>query len=141
MVRKKVFVSYDHENDRQYRHMLEEWNTNPDFEFCFSNLSPNEVKKENIMHAKEVITGKIKETDYMFVITGRDANKVNKFHEDIGYRNWQNFEIAVSKANNKKLAGIKLDKKFESPEEIVGCGVKSAMSFTKEAILKALKDA
>jgi hypothetical protein len=104
-------------------------------------IHPNEVKKEDIMHAKEVITSKIKETDYTFVITGKDANKENKFHEDIGYRNWQNFEIAVSKASNKKLAGIKLDKKFESPEEIVGCGVKSAMSFTKEAILKALKDA
>ncbi len=46
MVKKKVFVCYDQNNDQQYKHMLEEWNTNPDFEFCFNNLSLNEVKKD-----------------------------------------------------------------------------------------------
>lgn len=141
MVKKKVFVSFDHDNDRQYRNLLEEWNANEEFEFCFNNLSPNEIKKEDIPRVKEALANKICQTTYTFVIIGKDSNKESKHKEDIGFRNWQNFEIAASKTNKNKLVGIKLDKKFDSPDELVGCGTKCAMTFTKEAIMKALKDA
>ncbi|WP_321437927.1 TIR domain-containing protein [uncultured Bacteroides sp.] len=140
MVKKKVFVSFDHDNDRQYKNLLEEWNTNSDFEFCFNSLSPNEIKKEDIPRVKNTLTSKINQTSYTFVIIGKEANKESKYQEEIGFRNWQNFEVAMSKANKNKLIGVKLDKKFESPDELVGCGAKCIMSFTEEAILKALKD-
>ena len=58
MVKKKVFVSFDHDNDRQYRNLLEEWNANSEFEFCFNNLSPNEIKKEDIPKVKDALTRK-----------------------------------------------------------------------------------
>jgi len=140
MVKKKVFVSFDHDNDRQYKKLLEEWNTNSDFEFCFNSLSPNEIKKEDIPRVKNTLASKINQTSYTFVIIGKEANKESKYQEEIGFRNWQNFEVAMSKANKNKLIGVKLDKKFESPDELVGCGAKCIMSFTEEAILKALKD-
>lgn len=141
MVKKKVFVCYDQNNDQQYKHMLEEWNTNPDFEFCFNNLSLNEVKKDDILRVKDALTSKISQATYTLVIIGKDANKESKHYAEIGYKNWTNFEIAQSKTNKNKLVGVKLDKKFESPDELVGCGAKCAMSFTEDAILKALKEA
>jgi hypothetical protein len=141
MVKKKVFVSYDHDNDREYRHLLEEWNINPDFEFCFNNQSPNEIKKEDIPRVKDALTDKINQASHVFVIIGKEANKENKYKEEIGYKNWQNFEVAKSKAGKKKLVCVKLDKKFESPDELADCGSKCVMTFTQEAILKALKDA
>ncbi|WP_321519238.1 TIR domain-containing protein [uncultured Bacteroides sp.] len=140
MVKKKVFVSFDHDNDRQYRNLLEEWNANSEFEFCFNNLSPNEIKKEDIPKVKDALTRKISQADYTFVIIGKEANKESKHHAEIGYKNWQNFEVAQSKAYKNKLVGVKLDKKFESPDELVGCGAKCAMSFTEDIILKALKE-
>jgi len=140
MVKKKVFVSFDHDNDRQYKNLLEEWNKDSDFEFYFNNLSPNEIKKEDIPRVKNTLASKISQTTYTFVIIGKEANKESKHQAEIGYKNWQNFEIAMSKANKNKLVGIKLDKKFESPDELVGCGAKCTMSFTQEAIFKVLKE-
>ena len=58
----------------------------------------------------------------------------------IGYKNWINFEIAKSKANQNKLVVVKLDKLYESPDELLGVGAKWAMSFTQEAIIKALNE-
>lgn len=141
MVKKKVFVSFDHDNDREYKHLLQEWNDNPEFEFGFSTLSPSEIKKEDVPRMKEALATQISKAAYTFVIVGKESNKESKLQEDIGYRNWQNFEIALSKSLKHKLAGIKLDKKFDSPDELVGCGIKCAMSFTREEVLKALKEA
>lgn len=32
---KKVFVSYDHSEDAHYKHLMQAWNANPDFDFEF----------------------------------------------------------------------------------------------------------
>ena len=57
----------------------------------------------------------------------------------IGYKNWQNFEIAKSKENGNKIIAIKIDKSFESPEELLESGASWAYSFEIEAIMKAVK--
>jgi len=52
-----------------------------------------------------------------------------------------NFEIAKSKEHKNKLIGVKLDKSYTSPDELLGASATWAMSFTRDAVIKALKDA
>lgn len=141
MAKKKVFVSFDYDNDKHYKYLLQAWDANPDFEFCFSDLSSTEIKTDDISRVKAGLTAKINQATYTLVIVGKEANKRHKDSVQIGYKNWQNFEIAKSKANKNKLVGVKISSSYDSPEELLGCSAKWAMSFTQEAILKALKEA
>lgn len=141
MAKKKVFVSFDYDNDKIYKYLLEAWDANPDFDFYFSDLSSTEIKTDDISRVKAGLTTKINQATYTLVIIGKEANKRHKDSALIGYKNWQNFEIARSKSNNNKLVGVKIDSSYDSPEELLGCGAKWAMSFKQEAIIKALKEA
>lgn len=141
MAKKKVFVSFDYDNDKQYKRLLEAWDANPDFDFNFSDLSSTEIKTDDISRVKAGLTTKINQATYTLVIIGQEANKKHKDSASIGYKNWQNFEIARSKSNNNKLVGVKIDFSYESPEELLGSGAKWAMSFNQKAIIKALKEA
>ena len=39
MAKKKIFVSYDYDNDRHYKNLLLAWDTNRVFDFGFSDQS------------------------------------------------------------------------------------------------------
>ena len=136
---KKVFVSFDYENDKHYKFLLEAWNKNKDFDFSFRDFSSKEIKTEDISRVKAGLTTKINQATTTLVIIGKEANKLHTDYKEIGYRNWQNFEIARSKDANNSLVAVKIDKDYESPEEILGAGASWAMSFTEDAIIKALK--
>jgi len=75
------------------------------------------------------------------VIIGKYANTKHKDSDEIGYRNWINFEIAKSVESGNKIVAVKIDKSYNSPEEIYGSGASWAMSFTQDAIIKALDEA
>lgn len=139
MAKKKVFVSFDYENDKRYKFLMQAWDANPEFEFTFSDHSSGEINSNNISVVKAGLTKKINSATHTFVIVGKEANKQHKDHKLIGFRNWINFEINRSKANNNKLLAIKLDKSYESPDELKGVGAEWAMSFTQKAIIDALK--
>jgi hypothetical protein len=62
-------------------------------------------------------------------------------YREIRYRNWINFEIAKSKLNGNKLAAFKIDKNYKSPEELLGAGATWAISFTRDAVIKAVNEA
>ena len=141
MAKKKVFVSFDYENDRYYKFLLQAWDANPNFEFSFSDLSSQEIQSWDISRIKAALTKKLKEATYTLVIVGKEANKRHKDYKKIGYKNWLNFEIAKSKENSNKLVAVKINKEYESPEELLNSGASWAMSFTQEAIIKALNEA
>lgn len=138
MAKKTVFVSFDYENDRRYKYLMEAWDAHSGFEFYFSDRSSGEINSWNIPTIKAALTRKIKSARYTFVIVGKEANKLHKYWREIGHRNWINFEIYQSKLNNNKLVAIKLDARYESPEELLGSGAVWARSFTKDSILRAL---
>ena len=75
------------------------------------------------------------------VIVGKYANTQHKDYKEIGYKNWINFETAKSKSNKNKLVAIKINKDYSSPDELLGAGAEWAMSFTRDAIIKALEAA
>lgn len=141
MAKKIVCVSFDYENDRPYKNLLEAWDANPNFQFTFADVTPSEIKSNDISRIKAVLTSKINSATYTLVIIGKEANKLHKDRKEIGYRNWINFEIARSKANKNKLVAVKLDKSYESPDEMMNAGAKWAMSFTQDSILNALNQA
>jgi len=118
MARKKVFVSFDYEDDKHYKYLLEAWDANDDFDFVFSDKTPTEINSENVGHLKAGLTSKIKEATHTLVIVGKEANKRHKDHALIGYRNWINFEIAKSIELGKKLAAVRLESDYELPDEI-----------------------
>ncbi|MEH6891575.1 TIR domain-containing protein [Bacillus sp. JJ864] len=140
MAKKKVFVSFDYENDKSYKYLLEAWDANSDFEFTFDDRSSGEINSWSIPVVKGALTKKINSATYTFVIVGKEANKQHKDHKEIGFKNWINFEVNRSKANKNKLLAIKLDKSYESPDELLNAGASWAYSFTKDAIMTALKN-
>ncbi|MBE7661529.1 hypothetical protein G1K77_13370 [Tenacibaculum finnmarkense] len=141
MAKKKVIICFDYENDRHYRNLLNAWDANSDFEFSFNDITPNEIQSWNIPTVKGELTKKINQATYTLVLIGKEANKKHKDSVEIGYKNWQNFEISRSKTNRNKLVAIKLEYTNDSPDEIYGSGASWAYSFTKDAIIKALDEA
>lgn len=141
MAKKKVFVSFDYENDRRYKNLLEAWDANDKFEFCFNDHSSGEVQTNDISRVKAALTTKINQATHTLIIVGKHANTQHRDHKEIGYKNWINFEIAKSKSNKNKLVGIKIESTNISPDELIGSGAKWAMSFTQNAIIKALEEA
>ena len=141
MAKKKVFVSFDYENDKRYKYLLEAWDANPDFEFVFSDATPKEIDSKNVGRVKAALTAKINNATYTLVIVGKEANKRHKDYKLIGFENWINFEVHQSKLNRNKIAAIKLDRSYETPTELLGVGASWAMSFNEPAIIKALNNA
>ncbi len=138
---KKVFVSFDYDKDRNYKYLLNAWDKNDKFDFSFADHSSQEIDSEEISRVKAALTRKINSADITLVIIGKDANKKHPDSEEIGYKNWINFEIAKSKNNENSLVGVKLSSTYTSPDEILNAGASWAMSFTEENIIKALKNA
>lgn len=141
MSKKKVCISYDHENDKHYRYLLEAWDANPQFDFEFNNETPKEINSNNISRVKAGLTTKIQDASYLLVIVGEYANQRHPDYQLIGNRNWINWEIAKAKELGKKIVGVKLASANDSPDELYGCGAKWAMSFKQDAIIKALESA
>lgn len=141
MAKKKVIVSFDWDNDKHYKYLLEAWDANPDFDFAFNDKTPDEIDSTNIGRIKAALTAKINSATHTLVIVGKEANKTHRHSKLIGFKNWINFEIYQSKQNRNKIATVKIDKSYESPDELIGAGASWAMSFTEDAIIKALNEA
>jgi hypothetical protein len=87
MSRRKVFVSFDYENDRRYKFLLEAWNANPNFEFVFADRTPDEIQTSDIGCIKAGLTAKINQSTYTLVIVGKYANTQHGNWRKIGFKN------------------------------------------------------
>ena len=141
MAKKKIFVSFDWDNDKHYRFLLSAWDANGDFEFSFSDQTSTEIKSDDIPRVKAALTTKINKATGTIVIVGAEANMEHEDSEEIGYTNWLSFEIARSKANGNRLIAVKLDRSYEAPDELYNAGATWALSFTEEAIVAAVEKA
>jgi hypothetical protein len=136
-----VFVSFDYENDRRYKFLLEAWHSNPLFKFTFQDGSSGEINSFNVGRIKAGLTAKINTATHTLVIVGRYANLPHRNRSLIGSKNWINFEIKQSKANRNKLVAVKLDRSYEPPDELIGSSAAWTMSFNEAAIIEALRRA
>jgi hypothetical protein len=137
----KVFVSFDYTDDKHYRYLLQAWHENPKFQFVFDDTTSDEINSVNVGRIKAALTLKIKESTHILVIVGKNANTPHRNRGLIGYKNWINFEINQAKNLGKRIAVVKLDRTYESPDELTGARVSWALSFTEENIIKALNEA
>lgn len=141
MVKKKVCISFDYENDKEYKNLLSAWDANSNFEFAFNDLTPTEINSDDYSRVKAVITKRINSADYLLVIVGKHANEEHPRKNEIGYKNWLSWEINKAKELGKKLVAVKIKSSNKLPKVLLGQGVSLARSFKKEAIIKALNEA
>lgn len=137
---KKVFVSFDYDNDKHYYYLLKGWDANKSFKFHFSDYTSKEIKSDSVRVVKQKLSQKINEADYVLVIIGKHSNDIHADRKEIGYRNWQNYEIAKSAELGKKVIAVKIDRTYDSPIEIYGIGASWAQSFKEDSITKALEN-
>lgn len=138
MATKKVCVSFDYENDRNYYYLLEAWNKNPNVEFHINDCTPREIQSESVSTIKQVLSKKIGEANYMIAIIGKHSNEKHPDSQEIGYKNWQAYEIDKNAEKSKKLVVVKLDKSYDVPDEAYGQGAEWVNSFNLNDILSAL---
>lgn len=141
MAKKKVYISFDYDHDKHYKYLLEAWDANDDFELSFADKTPDEINSDNIGRVKAGLSQKINEAFYTLVIIGKYANAKHKDSELIGEINWINWEIKKSIEAKNKLVAIKIERSNSSPDALSGQNATWAMSFTEDAILKALREA
>ncbi len=139
MNKEKIFISFNYEHDRVYRYLMSAWSSNSRFEFIFYDRTPNEIRTDDISRVKAVLTRKINEASIVVVFVGSHANELHPDYQEIGYRNWQNFEIAKAKEFNKKLIAIQIDSRYNYPQELIGTGAVRVYNFSQEAIIKAIR--
>jgi len=137
----KLFISFDYENDKRYKHLLTALSNNRRFDVEFNDRSSGEIKSENIPTVKAGLTRRINSATHTLVIVGAYANSFHKDWNQIGYRNWINFEVAKSKEARNRLVAVKLDRKYDSPEELLGSNASWAYSFDVDAITRAINNA
>lgn len=137
----KVFVSFDYDNDRRYKFILEAWNNNPKFNFVFEDGTPREINSDNVGRIKAALTSKVKAATHTLVIVGKHSNDPHPDKNLIGFRNWINFEIYQSIKEGNRIAAIKLNRNYESPEELKNARNSWAYNFKEPEIIKALYDA
>ena len=134
MSKKKVFVSYDHSEDRHYKDLLRAWDANENFDFEFDQRSPNEaIDSQNSGVIKQSLTKMMKEADYLLVIIGKKSNDSK----------WMTWEIDRAKQDDTKLklAAVKIDKSYTTPNGLLGIGTSFALSFEQNSIVEALNKA
>jgi Thoeris protein ThsB, TIR-like domain len=131
MAKKSVFVSFDYDNDRHYKDLLCAWDANPDFDFSFNETFPKVAVDSNDAEAiKSVLAQKIGAATHLLAIIGKYT-----------YSGWVGWEINKAKELKKKLVAVKIDREYTAPAALFGSGATWAMSFTRDAVLEALKEA
>lgn len=139
MAKKQVFVSFDYEQDRNYKYLLEAWDANPEFDFVFKDQTPGEINTNNIDRIKAVLTSKINDATHTLFIVGAYANQQHKDYKLIGSINWINFEAYQSIQSGNYLAVVKLKELYSIPQELKARYWWIA-GFSEENVIQVLND-
>lgn len=140
MAKKKVCCSFDYENDREYYYLLEAWNSNPSIDFSINDCTPSEIQSESVSKIKQVLSTKIGQANYMIAIIGEHSDDEHPDSEEIGYKNWQAYEIAKNHEKGNGLVVVKLDSSYSAPAEAYNIGAEWVNSFNLNDILSKLDE-
>jgi hypothetical protein len=134
MAKKKVFISYDHSEDANYRRLLQAWDANTSFSFEFDDRSPTvAIDSQDAGRIKAALTTKMQSADYLLVIVGKKSHTSK----------WMTWEIDKAKQPGirLRLAAVKIDRDNMTPPGLLGVNTAWAFSFTQKGILDALSKA
>lgn len=132
---KKVFISYDYDQDKTYKNLLKAWANNSadhfkgiDFEDASTDISINSTDTGAIRRA---ISRRMNTCDYFLCLIGEETHTSD----------WCEWEIEKAKELDMKLVAVKIKSTNMSPIGIVGVGATWANSFTYTSIEKAINNA
>jgi len=129
MANKKVFISYDYDNDKHYKNLLVAWDANKEFDFSFYDTSVDvSVDSNDAAAIKRVISARINSATYLLCIVGENTHKSE----------WVAWEIDKAIELKKKIVAVKTAKDNTSPTGLYGVGATWALSFVFASIKKAL---
>lgn len=130
MANKKVFISYDYDNDRHYKYMLSAWDENKNIDFFMTDKSADvSINSEEEAVIKRAISAKINNSTYVIFLIGK------YFHKS----KWCKWEIEKARELNKKLIAILLDTRNTIPGELFDCCKDVEwIDFRKASLLEAL---
>ena len=132
MAKKKIFISYDYDNDKHYKNLLVAWDANTEFDFSFYDASVDvSVDSNDAAAIKRTISAGINNATYFLCIIGKQTHKSG----------WVKWEIEKAVELTKKLVAVKIDSGNTSPDAIQGVGAPWAMSFTFDSIKNAIDSA
>lgn len=132
MAKRKVFISYDYENDRHYKNLLLAWDSNKQFDFSISDYSADvSINSTRATSIKSVLSRYINDSTTFLVIVGEKTYKSD----------WVCWEIEKAHSLGKKIIAVKTDRENTTPSVLYGIGVSWAMSFTFDSISKAIINA
>jgi MTH538 TIR-like domain (DUF1863) len=138
--KKRICISFDWHNDRDYRNMLSAWLANPKNPIDFQDLTPGAIDTNYIDRVKTVLTTQIRDATHTLVLVGAYANTTHKDSAKIGTRNWIWWEIEHSKNEGNRLIAVKLKSDNPTPDPLYNSGAKWAMSFAQDAIVNAINE-
>ncbi|GMG78149.1 TIR domain-containing protein [Bacillus safensis] len=132
---KKIFISYDYDNDKTYKNMLVAWSKNntPNFkDIQFEDGSTDvSVNSTDTGAIRRAISRRMNTCGYFLLLVGEDTHKSS----------WCDWEIDKAKELGMKLVAVKINNSNTSSIGILNSKAKWAKSFTKEAIKKAIDEA
>lgn len=132
MAKKRIFISYDYDNDARYKNMLLAWDKNKEFDFeMYDGSLKVAIDSTNAAYIKSKIEPLIKKATHLLCLVGT-ACANNK---------WIGWEVQTAADLKKKLIGVKIEKSCTSPAALLNNGAKWALSFNFDAIKKAVDEA
>ena len=132
MAKKKVFISYDYDNDKTHKNLLLAWDANDDFDFSFYDMSVDvSVDSDDAAAIRRVISARINQSPRFLCLIGKKTHKSN----------WVDWEIKKAIELKKKLVAVKINKDNTSPSAILNQGATWALSFTFDGITTAVDTA
>lgn len=131
MAKKKIFISYDYNNDKHYKNLLVAWDKNNLFDFIFYDASVDvSVNSEDAEYIKRVIKDRINSASYFLCIIGRQTYKSG----------WVAWETNTAINLYRKIIVVKTEQSNTSLNEISDIGASWAKSFTFESIKNAIEE-
>ena len=141
MARKKVFICFDYDHDRDYRYLLKALAANPGSAIDFEDLTPEEIQSYDVGRIKAALARRMGDSTHILVIVGAHANSYHSDRALIGERNWQWWEINKAAELRLGFIAVKIKDSNTSPEPLIGKGAKWARSFKVDSILRAINEA
>jgi len=132
MANKKIFISFDYDNDRHYKNLLLAWDKNKEFDFeIYDGSLRDAIDSTNATYIKSKIKPLISKATHLLCIVG----------EKCGNNKWIEWEVQTAINLKKKLIAVKVEKSYTSPDALLNSGAKWALSFNFAAIKNALDSA
>lgn len=129
MSKKSIFISYDYDNDRNYKNMLLAWDKNTDFDFKFDDKSADvSINSSCYDVIKRAISAKINSATYFLCLVGEKTYKSD----------WVRWEIQKAIELKKKIIVVKIDSKYITQVSLYETNANWAMNFSFLEISNAI---